>query len=244
MTNYTKEAVEQLSAHLNEPASMKAFRLDTWEKFNALAMPVTTDEAWRRTNIVRFKMDEVGPSLNGVSGPSPADLKESLDGESSGKLVMVDGVVVDYSINSDVAAQGVIFTDMHSAVSEHSDLVMEYFMTKVVTVDEGKFAAMHGAFWKGGVFLYVPKGVTIEAPFLVTNWSNGKTYNHTLLVLAEDAQATVIEEFASETSGETHIHNGAVELLVGDRSNLTYASLQDFGENMWQFNHERGRIDM
>ena len=243
MSKYTKEAVEQLSAHLNEPGWMKAFRLDAWEKFAAMPMPTTSEEAWRRTNIRRFKMDQVGPALNGVYGDSPADLKESLDGTgASGKLVMVDGVVVDFSVSDDVVAQGVVFADMHTAVAEHGDLVKEYFMTQVVQPDEGKFAASHAAFWKGGVFLYVPKGVAVEAPFLVTNWSNGKTYNHTLIVLAEDAQATLIEEFASATSDEVHMHNGAVELLVGDRGNLTYASMQDFGENMWQFNHERGRV--
>ncbi|MCA9982886.1 MAG: Fe-S cluster assembly protein SufD [Anaerolineales bacterium] len=243
MTKYTKEAVEQLSAHLNEPEWMQAFRLDAWEKFNALPMPVTTDEAWRRTDIRRFKMDEVGPSLNGAHGTAAHSLTETLEGtEASGKLVMVDGVVQEFTVEESVTSQGVVFTDMHTAVSEHGDLVKEYFMTQAVTVDEGKFAAMHGAFWRGGVFLYVPKGVVIETPFRVSNWSSGKTYNHTLVVLAEDAQATLIEEFASATSDDTNIHNGATELLVSDRGNLTYASLQDFGENMWQFNHERGRV--
>ena len=243
MTNYTKEAVEQLSAHLNEPEWMKTFRLDAWEKFSALPMPVTTDEAWRRTDIRRFKMDEVGPSLNGAHGTAPHSLTETLEGtEASGKLVMVDGVVQEFTVDESVTAQGVVFADMHTAVKEHGDLVKRYFMTQAVTVDEGKFAAMHGAFWRGGVFLYVPKGVVIETPFRVSNWSGGKTYNHTLVVLAEDAQATLIEEFASATSDETNIHNGITELLVGDRGNLTYASLQDFGENMWQFNHERGRV--
>jgi Fe-S cluster assembly protein SufD len=75
-------------------------------------------------------------------------------------------------------------------------------------------------------------------------WSNGHTATHTLVVLEEGAEATLIEEYGSDKSdgADTPMHNGVVELLVGDNASLTYVSLQDFATDMWQFNHERGRV--
>jgi Fe-S cluster assembly protein SufD len=244
---YSEEAVKQLSEHFNEPAWMRQFRLDAFGIFDDLPMPTTNDEAWRRTDIKRLKLDELGPSVNGAESPigdMPAYLGEQLTEDAvGGILLQVDGVTYKYELSDALREQGVIFCDMETAVREHSDLVQKYFMTQAVRVDEGKFAAMHGAFWRGGTFLYVPKGVKAVAPLHSSLWSvNGKTYTHTLVVLDEDSEAVFIDEYASHQSDKPALHNGAVELIVGDRANLIYVGLQDFATNMWQMNHERGRV--
>jgi Fe-S cluster assembly protein SufD len=208
-------------------------------------MPTTDDEPWRRTNIRRLKLDEIGPSLNGngVASNLPAYLGEQLTEDATGGiLVEVDGVAVQYEFDQAAQDQGIVFCDMHTAVREHGDLVRKHFMTEAVRASEGKFAALHGAFWRGGTFLYVPKGVKAP-PMHSALWSNsGKTFSHTLVVLEEGAEAVLIDEYASEPTPGQAMHNGAVELLVRDRANLVYVSLQDFGSNLWQFSHERGRV--
>jgi Fe-S cluster assembly protein SufD len=74
-------------------------------------------------------------------------------------------------------------------------------------------------------------------------WSvDGKTFTHTLVVVEEGAEAVLIDEFGSNSLRSQALHNGAVELIVRDRARLSYVSLQDFGTNVWQFNHERGRV--
>ncbi len=245
MTMYTREAVEKLSAALGEPAWMREFRLQAFDKYESMPVPTTKDEPWRRTDIRRFKLDEIGPSLNGDGSAEglPGYLGEQLTPDATGGiLVEVDGTVVQYELDAAAREQGVIFCDMHTAVREHSELVRKHFMTEAVHVDEGKFAALHGAFWRGGTFLYVPRGVKAP-PMHSALWSsNGKTYSHTLVVLEEGAEAVLIDEYASENGKGQAMHNGAVELLVRDAANLVYVSLQDFGSNMWQFNHERGRV--
>lgn len=244
---YSREAVEQLSAALNEPEWMKQFRLKAWEAFARFPMPTTQDEPWRRTDLRRFKLNDLGPSLNG-HGPAanveaPAYLGEQLtEDKAGGVLFQIDGETVKYELSDSLREQGVIFCDMHTAVNEHPELVREYFMTRAVTVDEGKFAAMHGAFWRGGTFLYVPANVKAAAPLHSALWlAQGRSYTHTLVVLEEGAEALFIDEYASETGSAPAIHNGAIELLVGDNANLIYASLQDFGTNLWMFTHERAR---
>jgi Fe-S cluster assembly protein SufD len=227
---------------------MLDLRLNAWEIFASLPMPTTQDEAWRRTDIRRFKLDSFGVSLNGNGTNSahiPSHLAAQLtDDAAGGVLVEVDGMVKEYSLSDELRSQGIIFCDMHTAVREHGDLVRKHFMTKAVRADEGKFAALHAAFWRGGVFLYVPRNVIAAAPLHSALWAtSGRTYTHTLVVLDTNSEATFIDEYASPLKGESPaLHNGAIELIVGDGANLRYASLQDFGANVWQFNHECGRV--
>lgn len=251
MTEFTKEAVKQLSTHLDEPEWMGELRLAAWDIYTELPMPTTQDEAWRRTDLRRLKLENMGPSLNGggpapesVGGSVPAYLGEQLTADAAGGvLVEVDGIVTQLELSAALREQGIIFCDLHTAVREHGDLVRQHFMTEAVRPDEGKFAALHAAFWRGGIFLYVPKGVKAAAPFHAALWATqGKTFTHTLVVLEEGAEAILIDEYASPDGREQAFHNGAVELIVGDAANLTYVSLQDFGSNVWQVTHERGRV--
>lgn len=247
MEKFTKEAVKKLSAALHEPQWMLEFRLQAFDVFAALPMPTTNDEAWRRTNIRRLKLDEIGPSVNGDAATSaeiPAYLNQQLTTDKvGGNLLQIDGVTHHYELSDELKAQGVIFCDMHTAVSQYPDLVRKHFMTEGVRVDEGKFAALHGAFWRGGTFLYVPKNTKAAAPFHTVLWNeNGRTFTHTLVVIEEGAEAIFMDEYASANKEQMAFHNGVIELLVRDNASLIYAGLQDFGTNAWQFNHERGRV--
>src|SRR5690554_6254144 len=159
---FSKEAVQQLSAALDEPTWMRDLRLKAWEVYENTPMPTTQDEPWRRTDIRRFKLDQIGPALNG-SAPgvaTPAHLGQQLtEDKAGGVMVQIDAHVTQFELSDELREQGVIFCDMHTAVREHADLVKEHFMTEAVRVEDGKFAALHGAFWRGGTFLYIPKGV-------------------------------------------------------------------------------------
>lgn len=243
---FSREAVLELSAKFNEPDWMRDLRLQAWDIYESLPIPTTKDEAWRRSDLRRFKISEFGPSMNGHGALDsvPLYLGEQLTEEVvGGTLVQVDGVTGKYELSDELKAQGVIFCDMHTAVAEHGDLVKKYFMTQVVKADEGKFAALHAAFWRGGTFLYVPKNVVAAAPLHSVFWAtNGKSFSHTLVVLDTGAEAIFMDEYASATDDKPGLHNGVVELLVGDIASLIYASLQDFGTNVWQMNHERGRV--
>lgn len=245
MTAFTREAVEELSDRLGEPQWMRDFRLEAWQIYQSMPMPTTKDEPWRRTDLRRLNLDEIGPSLNGGGGNGvPPYLGEQLtEDKTGGILVEVDGVVEKLEVGPELLDQGVIFCDMHTAVREHGDLVRKHFMTEGVLVSEGKFAALHGAFWRGGTFVYVPKDIRAAAPMHSALWARqGKTFSHTLVVLEPGAEAVLIDEYASETGEGQALHNGVVELIIRDRASLIYVSLQDFGTNVWQFNHERGRV--
>ena len=140
MTQFTKDAVKKLSASLNEPEWMLEFRLNAFDLYESMPMPTTKDEEWRRTDIRRFKFDQIGPSVNGDAAAETAvpDFmgNQLTEDKAGGNMLQVDGVTRRLELSDELKAQGVIFCDMHTAVSNHPALVKEYFMTKGVLPGE------------------------------------------------------------------------------------------------------------
>ena len=137
MSAYSREAVEQLSESQDEPAWMREFRLNAWEIYQGMAAPTIQDEPWRRTDLRRLELEEIGPSLNGngSGAGAPAYMGEQLTKDKTGGiLVQVDGETTRYELGEELSRQGVIFCDMQTAVRDHSELVRQYFMSEVVPV--------------------------------------------------------------------------------------------------------------
>ncbi len=241
-SSFSRDAVEQLSEMLKEPVWMRDFRLKAFELYQSLPMPTRQDEPWRRTDIRALRLDAIGPSLNG-SGKRPLGLPMTDVDGLDGRLLQVDGQTVNHDLSDAAQASGVIFADMSTALREHGDLVQEHFMTRAVRPEAGKFAALHAAFWRGGTFLYVPAGRELAAPLQSILWGvGGKTFDHTLVVLENNARATLITEHASADGRGQAFHNGVVELILGDGSHLQHVAVQEWGGNVWQFTHERALV--
>ncbi len=145
-----------------------------------------------------------------------------------------------------VAAQGVVFTDLRTAQAQHPEL-LEKVIGKVVRPGEGKFAAMAAALAQNGLLLYVPRGVRVEQPLHSLLWGAGEGlahFSHLLVHLEEGAAVTYVHEAASpEGSLQAALHAGIVELYVGPGAALTFVELQSWGENIYNFSHERARVD-
>ncbi len=139
-----------------------------------------------------------------------------------------------------------VFTDLASAVQSHPELIEKYLLTQAVRPSEDVFAALHTAFWSGGLLLYVPKGVRIEEPlFNVVGLSaEGKVdLNHTLVILEEGAEAALVQETAARgRENAPALHVGAVELFVGTGAKLRFVNIQNWDSGTWHFSRERALI--
>lgn len=249
MPALTQMQLEGLSDINHEPDWLRESRTAAWHLYNSLPMPSLKSEEWRRTDYTTIDWSTAG-SLTESQGVGfeviPAENRLPLVGEQQGGLIaFVDGQLVHHELAESLSSQGVIFTDMHTAVREHGDLVRPALMTKAVKPDDGKFAAMNAAFWTHGVFLYVPRGCTVDLPLhsIFYTTQSGITLGHVLVVLEEGAHVTYLNEFlsASDVTRDTAFV-GVTELLVGDRANLRYVSLQDWGRSVYDFRHERARV--
>ena len=223
---FTRAAVEALAAARNDPAWVREQRLLAWRFYEEIPMPTMQDEAWRRTSLRGLDLDRVIPWR--AERPAPAatvdDLPEPLRArlvvadEVAGLLVQHDGAARYRSLDPRIAAQGVIFTDLDTAVREYGDLTLRYLMTDAVPIDANKFAALHAAFWQGGAFLYVPRNVQVALPLqvVVAREAPGVgEFAHTLIVVEEGAEDTLLEDYFSLTDGDAGFHSGAVEMIVG-----------------------------
>jgi Fe-S cluster assembly protein SufD len=245
----TRADVEALSASLNEPKWLTESRLAAWELYADMPMPSLQAEEWRRTDYTKIRWEDAGTMMRNHGTDEsviPAENLAPLIGDQQGGLIAaVDGKIVHNELNTDLISQGVIFTDLATACREYESLVRPNLMTKAVLPHEGKFAALNAALWTHGTFLYVPRGRKIELPlhsvFYATQ--SGLTLGHVLVVLEENAQVVYLHEYLSAPGVEQHMaYVGGTELLVGDRANLKYVSLQDYTRNVYDFRHERARV--
>lgn len=232
----------------NEPDWLIDMRQEAWELYEEMPMPTINDEAWRRTDYSHINWEAAGDLLF-ADNPSfetiPAESRAPLIGEEHGGLIAwVDNTLVHHVLADHIAEQGVIFTDLHTAAHDYPELVQKHLFQKAVKAEEGKFAALHVAAWTHGVFVYVPRNVSVDLPLhsIFYNADTGTSLGHVLVVLEERAEATVAQEYLSNTEEDHTSFIGATELIVGKNASLRYVALQNWGYNMYEFSHERGHI--
>ena len=190
----TPEIVRDISKRKNDPEWMTEFRLKSLEVYNSLELPTwgPSLEELNMDDIVTYVQPDA--KMTGSWEEVPEDIKDTFDrlGIPEAEKTSLGGVgaqydseVVYHSIQEDMVKQGVIYTDMETALVEHGDIVKEYFMTLVPPKDH-KFAALHGAVWSGGSFVYVPEGVHVEIPlqsYFRLNAAGAGQFEHTLIIV-------------------------------------------------------------
>ncbi len=228
---------------------LREYRSQAWETFEKLPIPTPGEEAWRRTDIKALRPDTFRLPRSDEYldlAPVPDELLQPIaDDPHGGEIILLPGGA-RVELREEWSRQGVVFTDFHTALDQHPDL-MDRLLGKVVRPDEGKFGALTAALAQTGVVLYVPRGVQVSQPLHSILWSPGVELahlSHVLVWIEEGASATFIHESASptETGGQT-LHSGIVEIYVGEGANLRFVELQSLGENVWNFTHERAKVD-
>jgi Fe-S cluster assembly protein SufD len=244
---FTEAAVAELIARRAEPEWMRERRLDAWQTYQRIPMPTRQDEEWRRTDLRRLKLDDVQPYSDDRASAGGTLLPEAEREEQlAGFLGLRNAQRTEFRIKESLTEKGVIFTDLASAVRDHGELVREYFMTRCVPASDSKFAALHGAFWDNGIFLYVPRGVAVELPLRAVTSAEldgAASLSHTLIVLEAGAQAIFAETFLSPEAPGQGVSSRVTEIILKQASVLNYASVQDWGRNVYDFHTERALLD-
>ncbi len=226
----------------DEPDWLRELRREAWEHADAMDFPDRRSEEWIRTDFRVFQLKKYGlPALTLPDVAPKPQLKD--DVELSGSIETADSYIVSETLDPDLAAKGVVFGDLSRLSGDHSDLIREHLFT-AFDPDYDKFAALHAAFFSGGQFLYVPRGVVIDKPLHIGSMlsDGGTDTTHTLIVLDEGAQATVLHESNGVTQDAGGLHLGAVELIQKAGSNLRYVNLQEWGHKTYHFAHQKAII--
>ena len=251
----TPEIVEKISKEKNDPVWMQNFRLQSLQIYNELKVPDwgPSIEGLDMDNIVTYVRPNTG--MKGKWSEVPKDIKDTFERlgipkaerESlAGVGAQYDSELVYHNVREEVAAQGVVYTDMESALrGEYADMVQKHFM-KLVKPNDHKFAALHGAVWSGGSFVYVPKGVSVTIPlqsYFRLNAPGAGQFEHTLIIVEEGAYLHFIEGCSAPKYNVANLHAGCVELFVGKNAKLRYSTIENWSKNMYNLNTKRAIVE-
>jgi Fe-S cluster assembly protein SufD len=242
----SRERVLRLSEALDDPEWLRERRLEAWDAYERLPVPDTRGEAWRYTDLARWPWRDARLELAGA--PASEDgLGRGLarPGAASGAHALVNGAPGAQWLGAEAASQGVVFTDLLSAVRDHADLVEPHLLRVGVTPERGKLAALHCALLSGGTFLYVPPGVQLTLPLqsLRTLRRAGiAVVPHTLVVAGRGSRLTYVEESFSPTLEGPALNCAALEIVAGPDSQVQVATLQEWGRNVIHYSLQRARV--
>jgi Fe-S cluster assembly protein SufD len=247
---FTQEALESLSASRNEPNWLLEKRYEGWYHYQEMEAPF-----WRRTDLRKLKWEELipyaPPQATGADLEAmPPKLRNALAiyGQRAGLKVQRDSSQVHIDLADEIRDQGVIWTDMETAVREHPDLVQQYFMGEAVPATTDKYTALHAAFWTGGTFLYVPKNVRVELPFVTVLWQEMPSLAilaPTVLVAESGSEVTLVSELLSmgcDTCPTTYF-GGVTELYVGPGARVQFINTQDLGRHVYDLRTQTALLD-
>ncbi len=252
----TQEIVEQISREKKDPDWMREFRLRSLDIFHRTDMPDwgPSIEGLDMRNIVTY----VRPNTERMHTrweDVPEDIKSTFERlgipqsertSLAGVGAQYDSELVYHNVREEVAAQGVIYTDLESALhGEYADMIREHFM-KLVPPTDHKFAALHGAVWSGGSFVYVPAGASVEIPlqsYFRLNAAGAGQFEHTLIIVEEGAYLHFIEGCSAPKYNVANLHAGCVELYVGKNATLRYSTIENWSKNMYNLNTKRAKVE-
>jgi Fe-S cluster assembly protein SufB len=256
-TGLTEETVRLISEDKDEPDWMLERRLRALEQYKKMPMP--TD--WPgQPDLSDLDVEEIVPYIRpDVDKRSGADSWEDLPDDIqdtfeqlgipeaerealSGVGAQYESEVVYQNMQERWEEKGVIFCNMDEAVREYPELVREHFMTKCVPPSDNKFAALHGAVWSGGSFVYVPEDVTVNMPvqaYFRMNSEGMGQFEHTLIIAEPGSEVHYIEGCSAPKYGSHNLHSGGVEVFVKEDAHVQYSTVQNWSKNTFNLNTKR-----
>ena len=250
----SEEIVRDISKRKNDPAWMTELRLASLAVYNETPPPAWGPDisALDMERIATYvqpdaqmagRWEDVPEEIRGAFDRLgiPEAEKESLAGVGA----QYDSEVVYHSIQTSLTKQGVVYTDMETALREHEEIVRAHFM-KLVPPKDHKFAALHGAVWSGGSFVHVPEGVEVKIPlqsYFRLNAPGAGQFEHTLIIVEPGASLHFIAGCSAPKYSVTNLHAGCVALYVKEGARLRYSTIENWSRNMMNLNTKRALVE-
>lgn len=251
----SESVVRKISADKNEPEWLLEHRLKSLEYFLE-----TPNPTWG-VDLSKLNFDEICFYADPLAQKEYAKTWDEVDPEikrtferlkiPEAERAMLAGVGAQYesenvyhNLKKEWEDLGVVFEDFDTAVEKYPDLVKKYFM-KCVPYNDHKYAALHGAVFSGGTFLYVPKGVKVTQPmqaYFRMNAQGMGQFEHTLIIIEDDADAEYIEGCSAPKYGSNALHAGCVEVYVGKNARFRYSSVENWSKDTYNLNTKRAIV--
>ena len=234
----TKELIQEFSQLHAEPEWLASLRQKAFDKIDQLDLPIIERVKFHRWNLGDGRISESDPLTN---VPDFTALGDNL------KFIQMGTQTVLEQLPADLAEQGVVFTDFHSALEEIPELVEKHLMS-AVKYDEDKLAAYHTAYFNSGAVLYVPDNVEIDQPiegiFYQDSESDVPFNKHILIIAGKHSKVNYLERL--ETYGEGSVPataNITVEVIAQAGAQIKFSAIDRLGENVTAYISRRGKLD-
>ena len=241
-----RDIVAEISIMKGEPEWMLKRRLEAYDIFVSKPMPT-----WGNCDLInQINFDEIYYYLkpSNKTEKSWDDVPEKIrytferlgipEAERkflAGVTAQYDSEAVYHQVNKELDKQGVIFTDMDTALKEHEDIIKDYFGS-VIPSSDNKFAALNTAVWSGGSFVYVPKGAKVTMPlqaYFRINGAQAGQFERTLIIAEEGSSVHYIEGCTAPSLTEDALHSAVVELIARPGSHIRYSTIQNWADNVF-----------
>ncbi len=252
----TPDIVREISERKDEPEWMLEFRLKSLETYKKMPLPDwgPSLDGLDMDNIVTY----VKPNTDMKSDwdSLPDDVKNTFDrlgipeaerAYLAGVGAQYDSELVYHNVQNTASKMGIVYSGIEEALHDErwEPMIKEKFMT-LITPSDHKFAALHGAVWSGGSFVYVPEGAQLDFPlqsYFRLNAKGAGQFEHTLIIVEDNASLHFIEGCSAPKYNVANMHAGAVELFVGKHAHLRYSTIENWSKNMYNLNTKRARVE-
>lgn len=249
----SEEVVRSISKAKNEPEWMLEYRLESYRYFLKIDNPkwgpdLSHIDFQDFTYFVR-NIDGVKNSWDDV----PEEIKTTFERLGipqaerdylAGVSTQFESEVVYHSTQEELDSQGIIYTDTDSALREYPELFKKYFAS-VVPNNDNKYAALNGAVWSGGSFIYVPKGAKLSKPlqsYFRMNSSQLGQFERTLIIVDEGAEINYIEGCTAPSYSKESLHAAVVEVIVHKNALARYTTIQNWSSNVLNLVTKRSHV--
>jgi Fe-S cluster assembly protein SufD len=225
-------SAEALARSKGEPEWLVALRGEAAELAGTIEWPKPEKvriERWNLTAVGSYAASTPAGSLTEL----PSVVQELVSEGTENLIVQRNSGTAWRQLSAELAAKGVIFTDLETACKEHSELVQPHLF-QAVKKDEDKLTALNAALWNGGVFVYVPKNVEVELPLqsILFNDNADATFApHILIVADSNSRVTYVDCVVTDNSAVSSpfVHPSIVEVFVKPGALVRFGSVHSMG---------------
>jgi Fe-S cluster assembly protein SufB len=249
-----KSIVEKISKIKKEPAWMTEVRLKALEVFYKKAIPLWGPDLDKlKFNTIRYYIRAVTKAVRSWKD-LPNEIRQTYEeiGIPEAERDFLAGVTAQYesevmykSLKKGLEKKGIIFTDTDAALRNYPSLFRKYF-TRLVSIDDNKFAALNTAVWSGGSFLYIPRDVELELPlqayFRINSEGMGQ-FERTIIIAEKGSKVHYIEGCSAPIYSQASLHAAVVEVFVGQNARVQYTTIQNWSKNVYNLVTKRARVE-
>ncbi|MFB3161241.1 Fe-S cluster assembly protein SufD [Neobacillus sp. 179-J 1A1 HS] len=243
--SFDKDFVRSFSKEMNEPAWMEEFRVNAFELSETLPMPRPDKTKIDKWNFTQFDNHTVKSEVFTSLAELPEEVKALIGDEAAAKNLYIqrNQTPAYISLSEELKAQGVIFTDIFTAVRDHSELVQKYLLTEAAKTDEHRLIAFHAALINGGAFLYIPKNVEINEPIhsiYLHDDAEANLFNHVIVVADDNSSVTYVENYLSTLESATGVFNIVTEVIAKAGAKIQFGAVDTLAKGVTTYVNRRG----